>query len=128
MPMMKNDLLTRGVINALGLCVCILPPSLAVLSYFPLWISRDEKSAVSGIVLVLLAIAAIPLFKYIREWLRSPSAPTVWLILFLIFFVLSSIADEMVVICFIGFVSNIIGGLIIGLARRTGGGKDEGRT
>ncbi len=126
--MIKNNPLTRGVLNALGLGVCILPPSLAVLSYFPLWISRDEKSAVSGFALVLLAIAAIPLFKYIREWLKSPSAPTVWLILFLIFFVLSGIADEMRVICFVGFISNITGGLIIGLASKLGGGKNEGRS
>lgn len=97
----------------IGIIVCTLPAVIATLSYFPLWIARENASILSGLSLVLLIIAAVPLAKYAKSILKSPSAHTVWLIIFVIFFLLSRIASEITVISFVGFISNVIGAIIL---------------
>ncbi len=104
-----------------GLLISVLPVLLATLSYFPLWCKRGGEYALSGITLILLIIAALPLLRTIRARLRSPSAYTVWLIIFLLFYALSKIADEVVVIAFVGFISNLIGAFIFSLSRKIRG-------
>ena len=54
--------------------------------------------------------------KYIKGKMESPSAPVIWMISFLLFFLLSKIATEMTIISLIGFISNLIGTLIFKLA------------
>ena len=107
----------RGVIYALGLLISVAPPIIATLSYFPLWTQKDSGAVLSGAVLLLILISAIPLIKYLRSHLRSPSAVGIWLLVFLAFFALSKIADEMTVISFIGLLSNCVGALILWLGR-----------
>lgn len=122
----SNNLTKRLLLRLIGLGVCILPPAVAVFSYFPLWISRNDSSALSGFSLVLFFITLIPLYKYAARALKSPSAHTLWFISFAAFFILSSIADEMTVISFVGFISNLIGSLIFKAARKldADGGKE----
>lgn len=114
----KNDPVKRLFFNALGLTVSILPVVLTVLSYFPLWIAREDASVLSGLALVLVCLALVPLYRYIRVALRSPSAPLLWLIAFIIFLLLSRIAEEMTVICLVGFVTNLIGSLLFRIGKR----------
>ena len=101
----------RLFFNALGLAISIIPVTAAILSYFPVWAKRGDSSLLSGISLVLIAIALVPLYKHVRAALKSPSAPMMWFFSFLIFLLLSRIADEMTVISFVGFVTNVIGSL-----------------
>ena len=42
----------------------------------------------------------------------------VWLVLFVLFFMLSKIANEMTVISFVGFVSNVTGAILFYIAKR----------
>jgi chromate transport protein ChrA len=107
----------RLFFNALGLAVSIIPVTAAILSYFPIWARRADSSILSGISLVLVAIALVPLYKHVRAALRSPSAPMMWLFSFLVFLLLSRIADEMTVISFVGFVTNVLGSLCFKRAR-----------
>lgn len=110
---------TRGyVFWALGLIFSILPALLATLFYFPVWSERGGAASLSGVVLVLLLLSFLPLFNIIRERLRSPSAHTVWLIIFISFFLLSKIADEVTVISFFGFVGNLIGAVFFKLSNK----------
>lgn len=119
----------RLLYNAIGLAISIIPVSIAILSYFPIWAKRDDSSLLSGLSLILIAVALVPLYKHIRRALRSPSAPLMWFFTFAVFFLLSRIADEMTVISFVGFVTNVIGSLFFKAARRLGGeDKNEGRT
>jgi fumarate reductase subunit C len=56
--------------------------------------------------------------------MKSASSPVMWFIIFVTFFLLSKIADEMTVISFVGFVTNLIGTLLFNLAKKydvTGG-------
>ncbi len=110
------------LLRALGLALCVIPPATATLCYFPVWRAEGGETLLSGTALLLLTLAAIPVYKLISAHLRSPAAYTVWLIAFLLFLMLSSIAHEMVVISFVGFIGNLVGAILFRLA----GGRDEG--
>lgn len=103
--------------NALGLFFSVIPVGVSIFSYFPLWLAREDASVLSGLGLVLGALALVPFYRYVRDALRCASAPMLWLVLFLTFFLLSRIADEMTVISFVGFVGNAIGSLFFKAAR-----------
>lgn len=125
----QTDPTKRLIFNTVGLVISVLPVTVAIFSYFPIWARREDASLLSGLSLVLIAVALVPLYKHIRQALRSPSAPLMWFFSFLIFFLLAKIADEMTVISFVGFTSNIIGSIFFKLARKYAEeNKNEGRT
>ena len=101
-----------------GLLVSVIPPIAATLSYFPLWRERGAGAVLSGFTVMLLLIAAVPIFRTVGRFFKSPASYTVWLMLFLLFFFVSAIADEMTVICFTGFISNLIGAVLFKLSRK----------
>ena len=106
--------------RALGLLISIIPVSVSIFSYFPLWVARRDASLLSGLSLILICAALVPLYKYIKRALKSPSAPMMWFFAFIIFLLLSRIADEVTVISFVGFVTNLIGSVFFKLANRYG--------
>ena len=106
------------IFTLLGLITSVLPVTLSVILYFPLWCERGGQTLLSAFALALIFVAAIPLFRLIKSALRSPASYTVWLILFVLFFLLSKIASEMVVISFVGFVSNLVGAIFFRLGGR----------
>ncbi len=105
----------------IGFALSVIPIAFAILSYFPVWINRSNGSAISGFTLILLLIASVPLWKTLKRILASPSAPIMWFIIFILFYLLSKIADEMVIISFIGFITNLIGALFFKLSRKYAG-------
>ena len=104
------------VLHIIGFSLCILPPIICTLLYFPLW--KESAKALSGGVLLLVLISVIPIYKLIKKQLVSPASYAIWLGLFIIFFALSKIAVEMTVISFVGFVSNLLGAFLFRIARR----------
>lgn len=108
----------RILFSLIGLAVCIIPVVLCILNYFPVWTARGGETIFSAITLLLVAIATVPLFSFIKKMLRSPASYTVWLVFFIFFFLVSRIAEEMVVISFVGFISNLIGAVLFKIARR----------
>ncbi len=122
----SSNYLARTLLRILGLTLSVLPPVLAVLSYFPIWIDRGDKSAVSGFALLLIAAALLPCYRVIRRVLHSPSAYMMWIIAFLVFALLSRIADEMTVISFVGAVSNSLGAVLFAIARKYTDGREDG--
>ena len=126
----KNNPTKRLLYYSLGMMISIIPVGVCIFSYFPLWIRRGDASVLSGMSLVLIGLALIPLYKHLKGFMRSPSAPTVWLVSFLIFFLLSRIADEMTVISFVGLISNLLGSALFKLSRKYAGRSEEseGRT
>lgn len=103
---------------ALGLALSCAPPIIATLFYFPLWRAKGGIFVLSGLTLILLFLGAEPLFRIIREKLKSPSAPFIWLAVFTVFFIFSRIAEEVTVISFFGFTGNILGSLLFKLSDR----------
>ena len=107
------------ILRISGLLFCLLPPVLTVLFYFPIWKVKGGEYALCGFTLLLLLLSAAPLFNVIKRLLSSPSAHTMWFIIFIVFLLLSKIADEMTVISFSGFIGNIIGALFFKGADKT---------
>ena len=101
-----------------GLAVSVIPPVIATLSYFPLWKERGSGAVLSGFAVILLLICAVPIFRTLGRFFKTPAAYLVWLMLFLLFWVVSAIADEMTSICFVGFISNAAGAVLFRLSER----------
>ena len=122
--MMRTDRLGfRLVLNCLGLALCIIPPALAIFLYFPVWVAKGGEYILSGVAVLLMIVAFVPLFKLVKRLLRSPSGYAIWLAIFLLFFFVSRIAEEMIVISFVGFISNIAGAVLFRIARGGGDGR-----
>ena len=114
----RNNPAKRLFFNSLGLGICIIPVVVAILSYFPLWLARENASVLSGLAVLLITAALVPMYKYLGSILRSPSAPLMWFAVFIVFLFLSKIANEMTVISFVGFTTNLIGSLFFKFAKR----------
>jgi len=111
----------RTIFRALGYLFCLLPPVLAILEHFPLWAREGGKPMLSGIALLLLLVAVIPLRRglrvALRAWLSSPSAWTVWGVLWLLTEWLGRISVAVADIALCGTVSSLIGALFFRLSR-----------
>ena len=120
MKTQKTKVFVSIGLHIAGFLLCIVPPVVCTLMYFPLWKEVGYKSCIAGGAALLLALALIPLYKLIRKGLASYSSYLMWLLLFLLFLGLSRIADEMTVISFVGFVSNLVGAICFHFAKRAG--------
>ena len=115
---MNNAALKRILLYGIGLAICVLPVLSAIILYFPIWKERGAATALSGFALLLVLMALIPLFSTVKSLLRSPAAYTMWFIAFITFLLISKIADEMTVISFVGFISNLIGAFFLRAAKK----------
>jgi predicted MFS family arabinose efflux permease len=106
---------TKGkILCGLALAIDVGVPLAATLSQFHVWVDRSADAAVAGVFLSGLSIALIlvcfiPAFRQIKEYLKSPSAPFLWTVLFVLFAILESIASEIKIICFFGMLANLLG-------------------
>ena len=105
----------RLIFRILGFALCILPPALATLEYFPLWLKDGERIR-SALALFLLLLCAIPLWKQVKRLLSSPSIWSVWLILWLFFSLFSSLVEGLTVISFMGFLGGVPGAIFLRLS------------
>lgn len=115
----KQSPIKRAALWLTGMALCVIPPVCCILLYFPIWIARGGEYVVSGLTVLLLICAALPLYRALRTALRSPAGYTVWLILFIIFFTMSKIAEQMAVVSLVGFIGNLAGAVFF---RLSGGG------
>ena len=109
------------IISFIALLFSTLPPLVATITYFPIWAAKSGTHVISGFSLLLTLICISPIFKLVKRALASPSVTTVWLVVFALFFALSKIAEEMIVISFVGFIGNLIGALLFRLAKKSAG-------
>ena len=115
--MRKTDTVYK-LLFLLGLGFSIIPPATVTLLYFPIWREAGAVYLLSGLTLLLLLLSVIPLLRFIKEWLKSPSAIFIWAVIYILFFALSKIADQVTVIAFYGLLGNIIGAIFFRLAKR----------
>lgn len=108
---MRNS--TKGSIcKGTAVFIDVAAPLAAVVTQFPIWVQKSAEATVSGLFLILALICSIPLLKHIKAFIRSPSIPIVWCILFVVFLVMKSIIDEMLIVCFVGVISNAMGAFV----------------
>ena len=108
----------RYSLMLLALAVSTLPVLICAAAYFPVWSTRTDGAALSGLGLMIALLAAVPLYRFIKRHVSSLSAPVLWFIIFIAFFALEKIAHEMTVISFVGFISNLVGSVLFRLADR----------
>ena len=112
----------RILLRLLGYALCVVPPALAVLERFPLWAREGGAPLISGFSLLLLLVAAIPLRRGIRHALRrfleSPSAFTVWGVLWLACEMFGHIAVAIADIALLATLTSLLGALFFRLADR----------
>lgn len=96
------------LLRAIGLIFFIAPPLVATLNYFPL-ISGQPRKQISFAGVFLIVIACIPLWKFIKRLLKSPSALKTWIVLFLLFLVGEAISHEIKCIALVGIIGSLIG-------------------
>ncbi len=119
----KTNILVSFGLHILGFALCIMPPAVCTLLYFPFWKMVGYEYCIAGGTALLLALCAIPLYKMIKRGLSNFSSYLMWLVLFLLFFALSRIAEQMIVISFVGFIGNLLGAICFFVAGRVKGGK-----
>lgn len=108
---MNNKLKYNGL-TALGALLCIAPPSVATLCYFPLWVEKSSSATISGLSLILILISIIPLFRIIKEHIASPSITLIWVIVGVFCITFKAIINQILVISFVGALSSIAGTIV----------------
>ncbi len=113
--------MTRGkkiLLTAFGILFSVLPPLLATLLYFPVFERQGPAFAISGFIIILLILSAVPLIRFLGDKFRTPAAYLIWLFVFLLFFALWKIAKQVTVISFFGFVGNLVGAILFHIAKK----------
>ncbi len=101
---------TKGnILKGAAVCLDVGAPLIATFTQFPAWIERSSGSTMSGIFVVFALLSAVPAFKMVGSMLKSPSSVLLWGIGLGLLMCLRTIVDEMVLICFVGLISNVIG-------------------
>jgi hypothetical protein len=107
-----SDITKGRVLKISALTIDILAPLIATLSQFPIWIETSAEATVSGVAMLLVFFSCIPALKYIKAFIKSPSVPIVWLVVFVMLTMLNNIIDQMIVVAFIGVISNTLGTIL----------------
>lgn len=101
---------TKGKIFKISALVLdVGAPLAATVSQFPVWVDRSAGATVSGLFVLFALLSAIPFFKQIKAYFKSPSVWVMWCIILVALVALRAIIDEMIVICLIGAAVNVIG-------------------
>lgn len=110
---------TKGkILKISALVLDVGTPLAATMTQFPMWINRSAGATVSGTFVLFALLSAIPFFKQIKAFFKSPSVWVMWIIMFVVLVVLREIIDEMVIICFAGALANIMGAALYKIGER----------
>ena len=105
-------------LKGIGYGLCIIPPVLATLEHFPLWLGQSQRTAFSFISLCLLLFCLLPLRRGIRKWLRSPSAWQVWMILWIVLAFTRHIAEGVLAIAAVACPCSLLGAILFSRAKK----------
>ena len=105
---MRNT--TKGkMIKGSAIVLDVAAPLVATLSQFPLWVEKSSEATMSGLFLLFAFLSCLPFLKQIKAYFKSPSVWVVWVVLFVLFICLRNIINEMIVVCFVGMLTNLAG-------------------
>lgn len=115
------------VSNVSGMCLAVIPPVVAFIAQFPQELSpRTYDRAVSWFAVAILAICVLPFIKKIKEYVKSPDAYAIWCAVYVVFAAMQKIVDGIVVVAFVGMISNITAkGLFVLGNRLTASAKND---
>lgn len=101
-----------------GIVISVLAPLITAMTQFPIWTEKVPKSQLGGMFIFTALLSCIPFLKHIRMQLKTPSAVTVWALLFLVCWAMNKIIDQLYVIALVGLVANIVGAVLCAVGNR----------
>ena len=114
----------KRVFRLLGYLFSVVPALTATLVCFPpLYARGDGARAVSLGSVLLLLLALLPFWRRLRSFLKTPSAPMLWGIVLVVFYLAWRVAREVVFISCFGFLGSLVGALCFRLAGVGRGGE-----
>lgn len=120
---------TKGkIIKGCAVGLDVVAPLAATFTQFPIWVEQSSEATMSGLFLVFAFLSALPFIKQIKAYFKSPSVWVVWVVLFVLFVCLRNIINEMIVVCFVGMLANIVGAGIYKIGKIVGDKPDAGGT
>lgn len=114
------------LIYLIGILLCILPSTVCVAEYFPIWKRAHPSVMASGMLASGLSIAVIacvvipPLANFLKNKITGAS-PSAWLgftIVAVVFMVVKSVIDALVSIFTVAALSNVIGAMLFKISER----------
>lgn len=113
----------RIFFRIIGYILCIVPPVFAIFERFPIFAGQGGRPVLSGLAFLLLVVAAIPfrrgILEKIRLWLDSPSAYSVWLLLWIGATLLGRISDAVADIALISTLTSFLGAICFRIGGKT---------
>ncbi|MCX4361761.1 MAG: hypothetical protein OSJ74_00015 [Clostridia bacterium] len=107
-----------AIVYYAGLAVSVISPFIAALTQFPVWTHSVPKSRLGGMFIFTALLCCIPFLKHIRMQLKTPSAVTVWAVLFLICWSMNKIIDQLYLIALVGLAANVVGAIMCAIGNR----------
>ena len=107
-----SNALKGFLLKKLALIIDVGVPLYVTCTQFPIWVNRSSEATVSGLFVVFALLSCIPFIRRIKAFLRSPSAPVVWAVMFIALAAINCIIDEAVFIAFYGACANLIGAVL----------------
>lgn len=101
-----------------GMVVSVLAPLITAMTQFPIWTEKVPKSQLGGMFIFTALLSCIPFLKHIRMQLKTPSAVSVWALLFLVCWAMNKIIDQLYVIALVGLMANILGAVLCAVGNR----------
>ena len=95
-----------------GMVLCIVPTIFAGLLEFPVIATKEAESTLSGTFIIVLVAAALPLYKWVKTVLKSPSIALLLWIGSGILYLILSMPMQTVKGLFIVFLTAAIGNTI----------------
>ena len=91
-----NDVTKGKILHIVALTIDILTPLIVTLTQFPVWIEKSAEATVSGVVLLLAFVSCVPFLKQVKGFMKSPSVPIVWLVIFVMLTLLNNIINQVI--------------------------------
>ncbi len=114
----------RLICKVIGILLCTVPAVVMTLAYFPLWLG-EEKTALSILSVLVLALCAIPFRRVLAQALRSPSAWQMWLVLWLALTILESISAGLRAVSAVAFPCSLAGAWFFRIANGSKTNEDD---
>lgn len=101
-----------AILYYFGIAVSVAAPLITAMTQFPVWTEKIPKSQLGSMFIFTALLSCIPFLKHIKMHLKSPSAVTVWTLLFIICWAMNKIIEQLYIIALVGMIANAIGGVL----------------
>ena len=106
------------ILYYVGIAVSVLAPLITAMTQFPVWTEKVPKSQLGSMFVFTALLSCIPFLKHIKMQLKTPSAVTVWALLFVMCYVMNKIIAQLYVIALVGMIANVVGAILCAVGNR----------